>query len=117
MGLNDSFGLAAALQATLDRPFGGRGGGVVRNLYGELFGFRREVDEMFNRILTGRPVTEWPELPVFQKEFGFTPAVETYVDKQEYANGVLEIMAPLIAAALPRKVEIKALPSVKQVTA
>jgi HSP20 family protein len=153
-----------------------------------LFGFRREFDEMFNRILTGRPVAEWPELPVFQKEFGFTPAVETYVDKQanqyvcrvtlpgiepknleintqghlltirgerkfhhavkevelfeqevaygqfertitlpegvivekltaEYANGVLEIMAPLVAAALPRKVEIKTLPSVKHVTA
>jgi HSP20 family molecular chaperone IbpA len=54
----------------------------MRNLYGELFGFRREFDELFNRLVTGRPVAEWPELPVFNKEFGFTPAVETYIDKQ-----------------------------------
>jgi len=158
----------------------------MRNLYGELFGFRREFDEMFNRLLTGRPVAEWPELPTFTREFGFTPAVETYVDKQankfvcrvtlpgvepkeleigtqgrlltirgerkfhhevkqvelmeqevaygkferaitlpegvvlekltaEYANGVLEITAPIAAAALPRKIEIKTLPAAKQV--
>ena len=39
----------------------------MRNLYGELFGFRREFDEMFNRILTGKPWTEWAELPAFQE--------------------------------------------------
>jgi HSP20 family molecular chaperone IbpA len=54
----------------------------MRNLYGELFGFRREFDEMFNRILTGKPWTEWAELPAFKKEFNFTPAVEAYVDKE-----------------------------------
>ena len=54
----------------------------MRNLYGELFGFRREFDEMFNRILTGKPWTEWAELPAFQKQFNFTPAVEAYVDKE-----------------------------------
>jgi HSP20 family protein len=162
----------------------------MRNLYGELFGFRREFDELFNRLLTGRPVMVWPEMPVFSKEVGFTPAVETYVDKQankyvcrvtlpgiepkgvtintqgnvltirgerkfqhavkevefaereitygqfertitlpegvlveklnaEYANGVLEITAPMATAALPRKIEIKTLPepSAKHVTA
>ena len=160
----------------------------MRNLYGELFGFRREFDEIFNRLLTGRPLAEWPELPVFNQGFGFTPAVESYVDKQankyvcratlpgmepkdleihtqghvltirgerkfehavkevefverevtygrfervvtlpegvmveklaaEYTNGVLEITAPIVTAALPRKIEVKTLPSVKQVAA
>ncbi len=161
----------------------------MRNVYGELLGFRREFDEMFNRILTGRPITEWPELPVFNKEFNFTPAVESYVDKgtntficrvtlpgvepknfevrtqgnlltihgerkftrnvkevefvdqevaygkfdrtitlpegvivekltAEYVNGVLEIRAPMAAAALPRKIEIQTTaPAVKQVGA
>ncbi len=47
----------------------------MRNLYEELFGFRRDFDEMFNRILTGKPSTEWAEFPAFKKEFNFTPAV------------------------------------------
>jgi HSP20 family protein len=164
----------------------------MRNLYEELFGFRREFDEMFNRLLAGRPFAEFPELaPVKKefKEFNFTPAVETYVDKQanryvcrltlpgiepkevevraqgnlltirgerkfqhavkevafmerefaygtfertielpegvlaeklvaEFVNGVLEITAPIAAAALPRKIEVKmATPVVKQVAA
>jgi HSP20 family protein len=145
-------------------------------LFEDLFGFRREFDEMFNRILTVKP---WGlELPEFKKTFNITPAVEAYVDKEtkkyvcrvtlpgveskdlqihaqanvltihgerklthstkeielmegeivygvfertlalpegvnvekltaEYANGVLEITAPVAAAALPRKIEIK----------
>jgi HSP20 family protein len=164
----------------------------MRNLYEELFGFRREFDEMFNRILEGRPFAEWPRLAPVKKEFNFTPAVETYVDKQankyvcrvtlpgvepkdievrthgnlltirgerkfqhgvkevafmeqevaygifertmtlpegaiaekltaEFVNGVLEITAPITAAALPRKIEVKttttAAPAVKQVAA
>jgi HSP20 family molecular chaperone IbpA len=167
--------------------------GVMRNLYTterlfeNLFGFRREFDEMFNRILTGRP---WGlELPEFKKAPSITPAVEAYVDKEgkkyvcrialpgvepkevqvhaqgnllairaerkftraaqevkfmeeeigygvfertltlpegvnvekltaEYVNGVLEITAPVAAAALPRKIEIKTMaPFVKQVAA
>ncbi|HTR47177.1 MAG TPA: Hsp20/alpha crystallin family protein [Verrucomicrobiae bacterium] len=150
----------------------------MRNIYGELLGFRREFDELFNRVLAGRPMAEWPELPVFHKEFNITPAVESYVDKEtktfvcrvtmpgvepkdfevrtqgnlltirgerkftrsvkevefmeqevaygkfertitlpegvvvekltaEYNNGVLEIKAPVAAAALPRKIEIR----------
>jgi len=35
-----------------------------------------------NRILTGKPWTEWAELPAFNKEFNFSPAVEAYVDKE-----------------------------------
>ena len=55
----------------------------MRNAYEELFGFRREFDEMFNRILSAKPPwTEWAALPVFKKEFNFTPAVEAYVDKE-----------------------------------
>ena len=156
-------------------------------LFENLFGFRREFDNMFNRILTGSP---WGiELPEFKKQFNFTPAVEAYVDKEgkkyicrvalpgvepkdvqlqaqanlltiraerklthrtkeadlfeeeiaygvfervlplpegvnvdkltaEYVNGVLEITAPIAAAALPRKIEVKAVtPFAKQIAA
>jgi HSP20 family molecular chaperone IbpA len=31
----------------------------------------------------------------------------------EYRNGVLEIAAPVSAAALPRKIEVKSLPTAK----
>jgi HSP20 family protein len=161
----------------------------MRYPFGELLGLRHEFDEMFNRILTGRPLAEWPELPTFNKEFKFNPAVEAYLDKEankyvcrvtlpgieakevevgtqgnvltirgerkfpygvkqvefleqevpygaferavtlpegvivekltaEYVNGVLEITAPIVVAAWPRKIEIKTTtPSVKQVTA
>jgi HSP20 family protein len=54
----------------------------MRDLYDELFGFRREFDEMFNRILTGKEWAVVPQLPGFKKEFNFTPAVEAYVDKE-----------------------------------
>ena len=155
--------------------------------FDELFGFRREFDEMFNRILSNRP---WNlEVPEFKKSFAWFPAVETYVDKEakkyvcrftlpgvepkdvqvhaqnglltirgerkferrvketeafdeeirygafertialpegvtieklnaEYTNGVLEITAPVAAAALPRKIEIKTVtPLTKQLAA
>jgi len=152
-----------------------------------LFGFRREFDEMFNRILNNRPLSL--EVPEFKKGFSWFPAVETYVDKEakryvcrftlpavepndvqvhaqnglltirgerkferrtketevydeeirygtfertialpegvtverlnaEYVNGVLEITAPVAAAALPRKIEIKTVtPLTKQLAA
>jgi len=164
----------------------------MRNLYAnerlfeDLFGFRREFDEMFNRFVTGRP---WGmEVPEFKKAFSITPAVEAYVDKEgkkyvcrvtlpgvepkdvqiqaqgnlltiraerklthktkeaeffeeeiaygvfertltlpegvnvekltaEYVNGVLEMTAPIAAAALPRKIEIKTTPFTKQIAA
>src|ERR1700751_6173914 len=54
----------------------------MRNLYEDLFCFRRAFAEMFNRILPGKPWTEWPALPAFKKEFNFTPAVEASVDKE-----------------------------------
>jgi HSP20 family protein len=50
------------------------------NVFDELFGFRRDFDEMFNRIASRRP---WAaELPEFKKTFSMTPAIETYVDKE-----------------------------------
>jgi len=49
------------------------------NVFDELFGFRRDFDEMFNRIASRRP---WAaELPEFKRTFSMTPAVETFVDK------------------------------------
>ena len=51
-------------------------------MYEELFGFQQDFDEMFNRILTGKPWAGWAQLPEFKKEFNFTPAVEAYVDKE-----------------------------------
>ena len=47
--------------------------------FDELFGFRREFDEMFNRIASSRPRITLPE---FEKTFNITPAVEAYVDKE-----------------------------------
>jgi HSP20 family protein len=160
---------------------------TTERLFEDLFGLRREFDEMFNRILVGKP---WGlELPEFKKAFTITPAVETYVDKEakkyvcrvalagiepkdvqihaqgdlltirgerkvthrvkeaelfegeftygvfertltlpegvsaerlmaEYVNGVLEITAPVAAAALPRKIEIRTtVPLTKQIAA
>ena len=152
----------------------------------ELFGFRRNLDEMFNRIVSSKPWGQ--ELPAFRKMFNFAPAVETYVDKEakkyvcrvslpgvepkevhiqaqgnvltirgerklthstkevellegevvygsfertftlpegvqaeklnaEYVNGVLEITAPVAAAALPRKIEIRTAPLTRQIAA
>ncbi len=52
----------------------------TERLFEDLFGVRRELDEMFNRILTDR---SWGlELPEFKKEFNIAPAIETYVDKE-----------------------------------
>lgn len=154
------------------------------NLFQDLVDFRRDFDQIFNRMLLARPdfSTESP------KAFGFLPAVESYLDKSgktficrvslpgiepkdveintngnlltirgerkftrtskdvdlmdeeivygnfertltlpegvvadkllaEYHNGILEITAPITAAALPRKVEIKVAPSSKSAAA
>jgi HSP20 family protein len=157
------------------------------NWFEDLFGFRREFDDILSRMVSRRP---WAaELPEFKKAFSMTPAVEAYLDKEgkkyvcrialpgvepkdlevhaqanlltiraerklshsrkevefvaeeipygsfervlplpegvlaerltaEFVNGVLEITAPLAAAALPRKIEIKpSLPFTKQIAA
>jgi HSP20 family protein len=72
----------------------------MRYPFGELLGLRREFDEIFNRILTGRPLAEWPELPTFNKEF--TPAVETYLDR-ESNKYVCHVTLPGVE---PKEVEV-----------
>jgi HSP20 family protein len=152
----------------------------------DLFDFRRDFDEIFKRMLTGKP---WGQEQVaLSNPFNFVPAVESFIDKEakkyvcrvhipgvdpkelqvsvqnnvliirgerkttrtgkeiepfereinygafertlplpeglntdklaaEYAHGVLEITAPVAAVALPRKIEIKTLPTAKAVAA
>ena len=55
----------------------------------------------------------------FQRTMLLPDGVDTDKLNAEYRNGILDITAPIAAAALPRKVEIKALPgsAVKHATA
>jgi HSP20 family protein len=160
---------------------------VLRDpLFEDLFGFRREFDRIFSRILNEKPWGK-EELPLWTLG-KFAPAVEAYVDKEtkkyvcrvslpgiepkevqihvqgnyltitgerkftrtvkeqevlheeinygkferelelpegvvleklvaEFVNGVLEITAPVSAAALPRKIEIRTAAFAKQIAA
>ena len=152
----------------------------------DLFGFRRDFDEIFNQMVSYKPWKQ--EVPALAKTWSFAPAVESYVDKEakkyicrvilpgvepkdvhihalgnlltirgerkftrtskevehreeeivygafervltlpkgvvtdklnaEYVNGVLELTAPVAAAVLPRKIEIKTELMTKQVAA
>lgn len=152
----------------------------------DLFDFRRDFDEIFNRMVSYQPWKQ--ELPAVGKTWNFAPAVESYLDKDakkyvcrvvlpgvepkdvqiqaqgnlltirgerkltrstkevdlreeeivygafervltlpegvvtdklnaEYVNGVLEITAPVAAAALPRKIEIRTVPMTRQIAA
>ena len=146
------------------------------NVFQDLFDFRRDFDQMFNRLLTGRRGHDQSDENALTT---FSPAVDAYIDRTgkrfvcrvalpgvdpkdvtieahggmlslrgerkisnerreadfvhtefmygsfvrdielpegvdadkltaEYNNGVLEITAPISAAALPRRIEIKA---------
>ena len=147
------------------------------NFFQDLFDFRRDFDQIFNRFLSWPSAQEEPTMTTA----GFSPAIESFIDKDgkkfycqvmlpgvdpknvnlqvqgntltisgernatretkeadylrreitygsfqrsimlpegvdtdklnaEYRNGIFEITAPISAAALPRKVEIKSLP-------
>jgi HSP20 family protein len=70
--------------------------------FDELFGFRREFDDMFNRIASRRP---WiPEFPEFKKTFSMVPAVEAYVDK-ETKKYICKVTLPGVE---PKDVEVHA---------
>jgi len=156
------------------------------SFFQDLFDFRRDFDQIFNRILVGKPLLQEQFVPGMT--LNLFPAVESYLDKDgkkficrvslpgieakdveiqtknnlltikgerkvvrtskevdlmneeiaygsfertltlpegvmtdklsaEYHNGMLEIMAPVAVAALPRKVEIKVVPTAKQIAA
>src|ERR1700739_4186127 len=48
------------------------------NLFQDLFDFRRDFDQIFNRMLTGWPFSEGRAT---SETGAFAPAVESYVDK------------------------------------
>lgn len=155
------------------------------SLFQDLFDFRRDFDQIFNRMVSGWPFGEAPTTGTLA---AFTPAIESYIDKDaktyhlraslpgvdpkevqihaqgntltisgerqvkrsgkdldlhyeeisygafertltlpegveadkltaEYHNGVLELTAPVAAAALPRRIEVKTTPMSKQIAA
>ena len=51
----------------------------------------------------------------FERTIMLPEGVESDKLNAEYRNGVLEISAPILAAALPRRIEIKAAPEGKQI--
>lgn len=53
----------------------------------------------------------------FERTLTLPEGVETEKISAEYQNGVLEITAPITAAALPRRIEVKGLPKAKGVGA
>jgi len=65
----------------------------------ELFGFRREFEKIFNRMLS---VTPWEKEVAPWKPFNFVPAVEAYVSK-ETKKYVCKVSLPGIE---PKEVQI-----------
>jgi len=58
---------------------------------------RREADTVYNELMYG----------AFERTLSLPEGVDTQKITADYRNGVLEITAPISAAALPRRIEIK----------
>jgi HSP20 family protein len=69
----------------------------------DLFDFRRDFDQIFNRILRDKPV--WQENFVAEKGFDFLPAIEAYLDK-DAKKYICRVSLPGIE---PKDVEINAM--------
>jgi len=72
------------------------------NWFEEMFGFRREFDELFNRIANRKICGT--ELPGYKKAFSMIPAVESFIDK-EGKKYVCRIVLPGVE---PKDVEVHA---------
>ena len=68
---------------------------------------KKDADFLYQEFAYGR----------FERTITLPDGVDTSKLTAEYKNGVLEITAPMSANALPRKVEIKAVPVAKGATA
>lgn len=98
---------------------------VSRNtFFQDLVDFRRDFDQIFNRMLNGSSAGE---LQTTSEPASFAPAVEFYIDKDGKAfhcrislPGIdpknVQIRA-LSASALPRRIEIKTAQQAKQMAA
>jgi HSP20 family protein len=74
---------------------------VLRDsFFKDLFDFRRDFDEIFSRILTGKPFGQ--EIVPFETAFNFAPPVESYVDK----DGKKYICRVSLPGVEPKDVEI-----------
>jgi HSP20 family protein len=73
---------------------------VRDSLFQDLFDFRRDFDQIFNRILIGKPWYE--ENPVLETAFNFTPAIESFVD----TDGKKYFCRVSLPGVEPRDVEV-----------
>jgi len=72
-------------------------------LFQDLFDFRRDFDQIFNRLMLNKPI--WQENYIPEKGFEFLPPVETYLDR-EAKKYICRIALPGIE---PKDVEINVL--------
>lgn len=70
------------------------------SLFQDLFDFRRDFDQIFNRILIGKPWYEDKNL--LETSFNFTPAIESFVD----TDGKKYFCRVALPGVEPRDVEV-----------